>query len=56
MESPYELRSKSQQKKTKFSETVVKMAKAMSVVELEIEEGEPQFQLRQPEPEVITVL
>jgi hypothetical protein len=54
MESPYELRSKS--KKTEFSETIVKMAKAMSAIELELEEGEPQFQLSQLEPKVITVL
>ena len=45
-ESPYELRSKSkvQQKKTEFSEIIVKMAKAMLVVEveeeLELEQGE----------------
>jgi hypothetical protein len=44
VESPYELRSKSQ-KKTEFSDTIVKMAKAMLVakVEEELEEGEPQF-------------
>ena len=38
-ESPYELRSKSkvQQKKTEFSETIVKMAKAMLVAEVEEE-------------------
>jgi hypothetical protein len=47
-----------QQKKTKFSETIVKMAKAMLVAkveeELESEQGEPLL-LSQPEPEVITV-
>jgi hypothetical protein len=44
MESPYKLRSKTR-KKTKFSETIIKMAKAISAIELEMEEGEPQFQL-----------
>ena len=55
VESPYELRSKS--KRTEFSDTIAKMAKAMLVadVELELDQGEPQFQLSQPEPEVITV-
>jgi len=47
-----------QQKKTEFSETIVKIAKAMLVAkveeELELEQGK--FQLSQPEPDVITVL
>jgi chemotaxis response regulator CheB len=46
--------TKSTVKRTKFSDTIVKMAKAMLVakVEEELEQGE--F-LSQPEPEVITV-
>jgi len=57
MELPYKLRLKSkvQQKKTEFSETIVKMAKAMLVAKVEdkLEQGESLSHL---EPDVITVL
>jgi len=62
VESPYELRSKlkstvtkSTVNRTKFSDTIVKMAKAMLVAEVEEELEQGEF-LSQPEPEVITVL
>jgi hypothetical protein len=67
MESPYELRSKLKSivtksivKRTEFSDTIVKIAKAMLVAEVELEfeqeseQGEPLL-LSQLEPEVITV-
>jgi len=61
-ESPYKLRSKLKSivtksivKRTKFSDTIVKMAKAMLVAEVEEELEQGEF-LSQPEPEVITIL